>query len=117
MSGRKSYEAGKAAEHQVAQLYAAEGHTILCRRWRGQAGELDLVVEKDGEVVFVEVKQSRRAADAALHLTQRQIRRIYASAADFLGFMPAGQNTNTRFDVALVNGAGRIERVANAICG
>ena len=115
MSGRVSYEYGKAAEEQVARLYVCEGYRILARRWRGPAGELDLVFERAGEVVFVEVKASRDFARAIASLTQRQIRRIYRSAAHFLGFLSSGQETLSRFDVAVVDRTGGIERITNAI--
>ncbi len=115
MSGRISYETGKAAEEQVARLYVREGFAILARRWRGPAGELDLVVERDGEVIFVEIKASRDFGRAVASLTQRQIHRIYRSAAHFLGFLASGQETPCRFDVALVNRLGEIERISNAI--
>ncbi|MEM9320888.1 MAG: YraN family protein [Pseudomonadota bacterium] len=110
-----AYQTGKAAEDQVARLYAGEGYLILARRWRGPAGELDLVVERDGEIVFVEVKAARDFARAVASLTGRQIERIYASAAHFLSFVPLGQNTPSRFDVALVDRMGRIDRVEKAI--
>lgn len=115
MSGRLSYLAGKAAEDRVAAHYADMGHVILSRRWRGRAGEIDLVVECGGEVIFIEVKQSRGHARAAEALRPRQMRRLYASAGDYLGHMPAGQNTPCRLDVALVDRAGRVEILPNAI--
>lgn len=115
MSGRVSYEKGKAAEDQVAQVYAREGYNILARRWRGPVGEIDLVVERDGEVVFIEVKAARSFARAALSLTQRQIKRIYQSAECFIGFMATGSLTPSRFDVALVNQWGKVDRITNAI--
>ncbi|MBF9034580.1 hypothetical protein HKCCE2091_10035 [Rhodobacterales bacterium HKCCE2091] len=115
MRGRTNYEAGIAAEDQVARLYETEGHAILTRRWRGKYGELDLVAEKDGEVIFIEVKKSGSFAEAALHLTQRQIGRIYNAASEYLGRLPTGQSTNSRFDVALVDRMGRIDRIPNAI--
>ena len=40
--------------------------------------------------------------------------RICASASVFLGQEPAGQDTAARFDVALVDEAGRIEIIENA---
>ncbi|MEM1273004.1 MAG: YraN family protein [Pseudomonadota bacterium] len=115
MTPAARYQTGKAAEEHVARLYAREGCSILARRWRGPAGELDLVVQQGEEVIFVEVKASRDFSQAAMHLTTRQIQRIYASAAHFLGFMAEGQRTPTRFDVALVDRTGRVNRIANAI--
>lgn len=114
MDGRTRYETGKAAEEQVAQLYLREGYTLMARRWRGPAGELDLVFARGDEVVFVEVKASRDFARAALSLTQRQMKRICASAAHFLGFTDGGSLTPMRFDVALVDRSGQIDRLAGA---
>ena len=65
-------------------------------------------------VIFIEVKQSRSHDGAVEHLTQRQFARIYRAAAEFLGGEPAGELTEVRFDVALVDGTGRIEIIENA---
>ena len=114
MSGAVSYHAGVAAEAAVARLYETGGTPITARRWRSEAGEIDLIARNGAEVIFIEVKQSRSHAEAALHLTGRQMARIYASASVFLGQEPAGQDTAARFDVALVDDAGRIEIIENA---
>ena len=66
------------------------------------------------KLAFIEVKQSATHAQAAEHLTRRQMGRIYASASEFLAGEPAGQGTDCRFDVALVDGVGRIEILENA---
>lgn len=115
MSGLVSHLKGMAAEGRVLQAYAARGHRLVCRRWRGPGGEIDLVFEKDGEAVFVEVKSSRSLAAAAAHLTRRQIARLMASAEAALGFFPRGALTPMRFDLALVDGAGRIDVIPNAL--
>ena len=114
MSGARSYHAGLAAENQVAQLYDRTGHRVAARRWRGMSGEIDLIVRDGAEVIFIEVKQSRTHAQAAEHLTQRQMQRIYGAAEEFLGGEPQGSLTPARFDVALVDGMGRIEILENA---
>jgi putative endonuclease len=114
MSGARSYYAGLAAEDQVAQLYARSGSEVCARRWRGSAGEIDLIARKGAEVIFIEVKQSKTHALAAEHLTPRQMARIYASASEFLANEPAGQLTESRFDVALVDAAGQIDILENA---
>ncbi|MBN2629345.1 MAG: YraN family protein [Rhodobacteraceae bacterium] len=114
MSGQRSYYAGLAAEDQVAQFYGRQGRPVCARRWRGPGGEIDLIARDGAEVIFIEVKQARTHAWAAERITERQMARIHASAACFLGGEPAGANTPARFDVALVDAAGRIEIVENA---
>lgn len=115
MSGRVSYLAGLAAEDSVARDYRARGGKIADRRWRGRAGEIDLIVRCGDEVVFVEVKKSRDFHRAAERLTRRQMERIYLTAAEYLEHQPAGQLTPARFDVALVNQRGEVQIVENAI--
>lgn len=114
MTGARSYQAGLAAEDQVAQLYDRSGRAVCARRWRGSGGEIDLIARDGAEVIFIEVKQSKTHAQAAEHLTPRQMARIYASASEFLAGEPKGQLTDVRFDVALVDGMGRIEVLENA---
>ncbi len=50
---------GKWGESQAADYLARQGFTLLERNVRTPYGEIDLVVEKDGLVIFVEVKTRR----------------------------------------------------------
>ena len=106
-----AYHSGLAAEEAVARRYRAEGGRIRASRWRRPEGELDLVVEQAGEIVFVEVKARR--AHAAEAVTPRQWARIGAAASRFLAEMTDG-TVPCRFDLALVGRSGRIERIVNA---
>lgn len=114
MSGAISYHAGLAAESIVVQHYERSGRAICARRWRGTSGEIDLIARDGAEVIFIEVKQSKTHARAAEHLSPRQMARIYGAASEFIGTEPAGQRTAVRFDVALVDGMGRVEILENA---
>ena len=114
MIGAVSYRAGKCAEDQVAMLYTRAGRLIVARRWRGISGEIDMIARDGEEVIFIEVKQSSTHAIAAEHLSERQMRRIVLAASEFLGDEPNGQNTLSRFDLALVDAFGRIEILQNA---
>jgi putative endonuclease len=115
LRGQTNHHAGCAAEDQVARSYERAGHRVRSRRWRGGAGEIDLVLEKSGEIVFVEVKASATHAQAAQSLTPRQIRRLLLSAEAYLGQMPQGSLTPARFDVALVDRSGRLDIIPNAL--
>ncbi len=114
MSGRTSYYAGAAAEDIVATDYARRGRPELNRRWRGSAGEVDLIVKEGDCIVFVEVKKSRNFAQAAARLSRRQMDRIYGAASEYIAGEPKGQLTDVRFDVALVNGQGTVQIIENA---
>jgi len=107
--GKMSYLAGMAAEDAVAAEYERRGHEVAARRWRGSRGELDLVLRDGAGLIVVEVKQARDFARALAHLTPAQLGRIYGAAAEFAAGEPLGQLTDLRLDVALVDGAGRVE--------
>ncbi|WP_045387130.1 YraN family protein [Falsirhodobacter sp. alg1] len=104
-----NYHAGLAAEGIVIRHYALP---VAAQRWRGPAGEIDLILRDGATVIFVEVKAGKRAAHA---LRPAQIARIRASALAFLADEPMGQRTDCRFDVALVDPEGRVEVISNVL--
>ena len=115
--GLTNYLAGHAAEASVARLYEDRGVAICARNWRGLTGEIDLIGRDGDVVIFVEVKQSRTHDLAASHLSDQQIRRIFATVDEFVAGEPRGLLTDVRIDLALVDGQGRIEVVENAFAG
>jgi putative endonuclease len=90
------------------------GATVLHRRERTPEGELDLVLEQDGRMIFVEVKRCGAGDDPPV--SQRQWRRL-ANAA--LHYMMRVQNETgvqpvCRFDVALAGPDGQLRIIENA---
>lgn len=112
--GHSNYLAGDAAEQCIALDYERRGFVVAQRRWRGQSGEVDLILRDGSGLIFVEVKKSRSFAQAAEGLSQRQMQRIYAAAEEFLADEPNGSLTELRFDVALVDDQGRTKIIENA---
>jgi len=115
LSGVISYLAGVSAEKQVAAHYTRAGMVIAAERWRGKGGEIDLVAQDGDGLVFIEVKKSRSHARAAERLSMRQIARLFDAAGEYMAVSGAGGGVNARFDVALVDGAGRIRIIENAL--
>lgn len=114
MSGSTGYHAGLAAEDIVARHYQDAAHTLAATRWRGKGGEIDLIMRKGAQVIFVEVKKSSSFARAATRLGRKQMDRLIASAGEFLEGEPAGQLTDVRFDLAMVNDQGAVQIIENA---
>lgn len=112
--GAAAYHAGAAAEGIAARAYDEQGYAVAEYRWRGQGGEIDLILRGHGLVVFAEVKQSATFEAAAASLSAAQIGRIMTAAAEFLEGEPAGSLTECRFDAVLVDGSGAVQILENA---
>jgi len=115
LAGELAYLAGLAAEECVARNYAQRGYATAATRWRGAAGEVDLIAQDGDGLIFVEVKRAACFERAASYLTERQAGRIYDAASEYLGRMPKGQLTPVRIDLALVNAQGDVKVIENAI--
>jgi putative endonuclease len=113
--GHAAWHAGDAAEEQVAREYTRRGMHVSARRWRTRNGEIDIIGQVGGALVFVEVKKSRSHDSALWRVTPRQIARIFAAAGDYLAAQGLPFATPMRFDLALVDGVGRIEIMENAL--
>lgn len=114
MTPSARYHAGVAAEDSVARCYGAKGLSVAARRWRGKAGEIDLILNDGDGFVFVEVKKSRDHARAASRVSPAQIRRICLAAQEYLGAASRSLLTPMRFDLATVDAQGTVEIRANA---
>ncbi|MCC6306566.1 MAG: YraN family protein [Rhodobacteraceae bacterium] len=115
LAGRRSEIVGRTAEDAAADHFLRAGARLVARRWRGEGGEIDLVLREGGTHVFVEVKRAGTWAAAAARIGPRQVARVMAAALEFLAGDPRGQDAEMRFDVALVDGTGRVEVMRNAL--
>lgn len=94
-------ELGKKAEAAARDYLAALGYRIRHYNWTisGSKNELDIVCEKDGMLIVVEVKS--RSTEYFEHpkdaVTNSKIRRIVQATHDYI--MSYDLNCETRFDV------------------
>jgi putative endonuclease len=112
--GAAAWRSGVMAEESVARAYEERGCTIAKRRWRSPWGEVDLIARDGATVIVVEVKKARNLDDAAHRLSRRQMDRLCAAAWAFCEGEPKGALTDLRFDLALVDGVGRVRVIENA---
>lgn len=105
---------GAEGEDRAAAWYEARGYTIEARNWRCRDGELDLVVRRGGDLVFVEVKArtSDRFGSPAEAVTTAKQRRLRGLAARYLRDTGT-RGGNLRFDVVAIL-AGRVEVIEAA---
>ncbi len=113
--GDQRHEIGRTAEELCAALLRRAGLRILARNWRCRHGEIDLIAEDRGAIVFAEVRLRRdaRFGGALESITAAKRARLLAAARAYLARRPAA---DCRFDVLLLDrleGA-RIEWIRDA---
>ena len=71
---------GRQAERIAAWWLRLKGWTILDRRVRTRAGEIDIVVRRGSILAFVEVKARGTETELAYAVDERRLRRVAAAA-------------------------------------
>jgi putative endonuclease len=96
---------GARAEDLCAGLMRAAGLVLVERNWRCRHGEIDLIAEERGMLVFAEVRMRSGPGfgGAGESVTAAKRRRLLAAARLYLS---RRADTPCRFDVFLVDGAG-----------
>ena len=105
-AGRRQF-LGILGESLACAELERRGYAILARRYRTRFGEIDIISERGGVVVFVEVKarRSSRFGSAAESIPFWKRRRIGAMALDYLAW--TGRLSRCcRFDVVAIDGIG-----------
>lgn len=115
LSALARYHAGLEAERAVAREYLRRGCKFAAHRFRAASGEIDLIMQGSDCTIFIEVKKSRSHARAADALSGAQVSRIIAAATEYAENLPNGLDSEMRFDIALVDNAGHIEILENAL--
>lgn len=83
--GYNNREWGQKAEALAAEYFLKEGYTIRERNWRTGRLEVDLILEKDRTLIFVEVKaRSSRGEDPALAVDRKKRQRTIRAADTYL---------------------------------
>lgn len=93
---------GKTGETYVADRLEQRGCRILCRNYRSRFGEIDIIAQDGGYLVFVEVKTRGKRCfgvpQEAVTASKRQ--KLILTASQYLSEHDSG--LQPRFDVAVV---------------
>ncbi len=95
----------KTGESIATKFLASNGYTIICQNYRLRCGEIDIIVEKDQHLIFVEVKsRTSPYLNAALaSVSYSKQKRISRTAQLYINENPIFANHYFRFDVIVVN--------------
>jgi putative endonuclease len=104
---------GDEAEQLACDHLLGRGLSLLERNYRCPHGEIDLVMQAPGTLVFVEVRYRRAAqfGTPAETVDARKQARLRATAEHFLQRHPQGCKSACRFDIVAVSGEGADARL------
>jgi putative endonuclease len=107
---------GRAGEDLAARTLQRAGYRIIQRNYRCPGGEIDIVAEDAGELVFVEVRTRRTGGLVSPEesVNRQKQQRIVRAAEHYLTAVD-GHERPWRVDVVAieVDGAGRVCRTAH----
>jgi putative endonuclease len=94
---------GRDAEQAAVDYLISRGYRIVDRNFTCKIGEIDVIAEHDGEVVFVEVRSSRAGSfiDPAYSVNRTKQRKIIRTAQVYLA-RHFREMPPCRFDVVLI---------------
>ncbi|MCK5558621.1 MAG: YraN family protein [Candidatus Hydrogenedentes bacterium] len=119
-SSLRTSEIGKAGEKLAVRALRRAGYRVLTRNFRARGGEIDVVADHRGTIVFVEVKTRRSDSFASPELSvNSRKRRNLARAAWYFLELNSLTERDCRFDiVSIVNepqsGRPKVEIIPNA---
>jgi putative endonuclease len=93
---------------EVAKAYLQRlGYRVVAENYSARGGEIDLIVEAEGVLVIVEVKQRRRdlCGTPAEQLTPKKLVRLQQAALLYLAERYGRDDLPLRFDAVLVSGS------------
>ncbi len=101
--GLSPAEIGRQGEAAAAQYLAQRGCTLLTTNWRCAGGEIDIIAERGGLLMFVEVRTRRAASvDVALEsITPRKRQRMLTAAYAYLA-QQGLEDADWRIDVIVI---------------
>lgn len=99
----EAYLGGHRGETLAAWFLRLKLYRVVQRRYKTPVGEIDLIAERFGTTVFVEVKARRKAESEAETLEGVNRARIIRAAQYWLARHPAKAATSLRFDIIFLS--------------
>ena len=109
MTRSPAHRLGRRAEWTALLLLMIKGYRLRHRNWRGAGGELDLVMRRRDEIVFVEVKarSDERFGGAVAAFNSEKQRVLVRTSAAYLSRFGLWQSP-CRFDLVTLERRGGI---------
>jgi putative endonuclease len=113
---------GQAAERQACTFLQEKGLRLLIKNYSCPYGEIDLIMQDQDDIVFVEVRSRKRTdyGNALESVNNNKRKKLIKTATHFLQMKQWLHKINSRFDIIAIHpiaGKMQLEWVKNAFQG
>ncbi len=100
-----SIDIGKLGEDLARKFLEVNGYKILATNWRIYKEEIDIICEKEGILIFVEVKTRRNTkfGHPAEYVHQKKQKRLIKAAISYITKNKLWDKKSCRFDIVSVS--------------
>lgn len=112
-STKLNYITGVLAENLVLNYFKNRQWILLHQRFRCPFGEIDLIVQRDDCILFIEVKKRKNLNTALFSLSEKQKQRLIRSANYYLDLYNPDHIENIQFDYIVLDSKNHIEHIEN----
>lgn len=104
MQQRKATDLFHIGEDLAAKFLAGKGYDILCRNFRTEIGEIDIIAQDENNLVFVEVKTRSKHSikQTLMSVSYTKQRRITLTAQRYIIEHPDCVKPRIRFDIIIL---------------
>lgn len=112
----KTQQIGQAAEELACQYLQKQGLKILERNYRCRMGEIDLIMQDDEDLIFIEVRyrQNNHYGNGAETVTLAKQNKVIKAANYYLQKQKFNDRIACRFDVVALTFSDQVEWIKNA---
>jgi putative endonuclease len=119
MASYNSKESGQIAEQQACDFLQSQGLHLLEQNYRCYCGEIDLIMQEQKSIVFVEVRSRRRTdyGNAFESVNWSKRKKLIRTATYFLQMKKWLYKVDSRFDIVAIHpvaGKMKLEWIRNA---
>ena len=104
MYKRKATDLFHLGEDLAAKYLTGKGYDIVCRNYRTDGGEIDIIAEDEQHLVFVEVKTRSKHSirQALINVAYTKQKRITLAAQRYINQHPECVKPRIRFDIIIL---------------
>jgi putative endonuclease len=107
---KRDFFLGEFSEKIACNFLESKGYSIVKTRYKNRHGEVDIIAEKSGKIILIEVKYRKQFDDFEGIVDDKKLERMFKTAEEFLE-----NRKEWQFDIIFLNAKYEVYHLENVI--